>query len=142
MEKKDSNIELSGSIGGSLADADVTGIEAPAQGLQSKMGWTRMRKSSLAASNLLRALGSPHRLMILCLLKTGPRTVTEICEALGGNQSLISQHLNRLRLDGLVTVERRAQFAHYSLSNDVAGQIIEIVYEHFCRRQSAESASE
>lgn len=132
MENKDSATALSASIGGLLSEASTN--EPVSTGLDSKIGWTRMRKSALAASNLLRALGSPHRLMILCLLKAGPRTVTEICEALGGNQSLISQHLNRLRLDGLVTVERRAQFAHYSLSNQVAGEILEIVYEHFCRR--------
>ncbi|MEZ5926695.1 MAG: metalloregulator ArsR/SmtB family transcription factor [Hyphomicrobiaceae bacterium] len=113
-------------------DKDATLTEEP-DGLDSKMGWTRMRKSSLQAANLLRALGSPHRLMILCLLKRGRFTVTEICEALGGNQSLISQHLNRLRMDGLVTVERKAQFAYYSLSNEVAGQIIDILYDHFCR---------
>lgn len=84
------------------------------------------------AAELLRSIGSAHRLVILCLLAEGPRTVTEICAAAGVRQSLASQHLSRLRLDGLVKAERQGHFVHYSLAQPVAREIIEILYRHFC----------
>lgn len=91
-----------------------------------------MRTAALEAARLLRAIGSPHRLMILCLLTKGENTVTEIADVLGVRQSLASQHLTHLRLNGLVEVQRRGHFAYYSLSHTVAREIVEILYEHFC----------
>jgi ArsR family transcriptional regulator, virulence genes transcriptional regulator len=84
------------------------------------------------AADLLRSIGSAHRLMILCLLSEKDRTVTEVCEAMGLRQSLASQHLGRLRLDGLVRAERKGHFVHYSLSNPVARDIVGILHRHFC----------
>jgi ArsR family transcriptional regulator, virulence genes transcriptional regulator len=84
------------------------------------------------AADLLRSIGSAHRLMILCLLSERDRTVTEVCEAMGLRQSLASQHLGRLRLDGLVKAERRGHFVHYSLSNPVARDIVGVLHRHFC----------
>jgi DNA-binding transcriptional ArsR family regulator len=46
-----------------------------------------------------RSIGNAHRLMILCLLMDGAKTVTEICDAVGARQNFVSQHLTRLRLD-------------------------------------------
>jgi ArsR family transcriptional regulator, virulence genes transcriptional regulator len=84
------------------------------------------------AADLLRSIGSTHRLMILCLLSEKDRTVTEVCEAMGLRQSLASQHLGRLRLDGLVKAERKGHFVHYSMSNPVARDIVGILHRHFC----------
>lgn len=91
-----------------------------------------MRAAADDAADMLRAIGSPHRLMILCYLMERERTVTEICEAIGARQSLISQHLTRLRLDGLVRVERRGHFAYYSLTDTPAKDIVAVLYRHFC----------
>jgi DNA-binding transcriptional ArsR family regulator len=91
-----------------------------------------MQASAEAAADLLRAIGSAHRLQILCMLVEAPRTVTEICDATGMRQSLASQHLSRLRLDGLVRADRQGHFVHYSLTNPVAKEIIAILYRHFC----------
>lgn len=91
-----------------------------------------MRSAALEAAKLLRAIASPHRLMILCLLTEGEKTVTEIAEVLGARQSLASQHLTHLRLNRLVRVERRGHFAYYTLSHAVARDIVTILYEHYC----------
>ena len=85
------------------------------------------------AADLLRAIGSPYRLLILCLLMEREQTVSEICEAIGARQSLTSQHLTRLRLDGLVVAERRGHFVYSSLANSVAKEIVFTLYNHFCR---------
>ena len=84
------------------------------------------------AADLLRSIGSPYRLLILCLLIENERTVSEICEEIGARQSLTSQHLTRLRLDGLVTAERRGHYVYYTLTNKVAREIVFTLYQHFC----------
>lgn len=91
-----------------------------------------MRAAALEAAKLLKSIGSPHRLMILCLLMDGEKTVSEISEAIGAQQSLTSQHLTHLRLHGLVTVERRGQFAYYSIVDVAAREIVEVLYRHYC----------
>ncbi len=84
------------------------------------------------AAQLLRSIGSEHRLMILCVLMEGSKTVTEICNAIGARQSLVSQHLTRLRLDGLVKVERQGHFAHYSMHDPIVREIVGALHRHFC----------
>ena len=91
-----------------------------------------MRTASVEAARLLRSIGSPYRLMILCLLMERERTVTEIADAIEARQSLTSQHLTHLRLNGLVKVERRGHFAYYSLADTVAKEIVAILHRHFC----------
>jgi DNA-binding transcriptional ArsR family regulator len=85
------------------------------------------------AARLLRSIGSEHRLMILCALMEGSKTVTEICQAIGARQSLVSQHLTRLRLDGLVRVERDGHFAHYSMDDPLVREIVTALHRRFCQ---------
>lgn len=91
-----------------------------------------MRNSAEQAAELLRSIGSAHRLMILCMLNDGPKTVTELCEGIGARQSLISQHLTRLRLDGLVKADRQGHFVHYSLTETPARQIVNTLHSYYC----------
>ena len=93
---------------------------------------TDMRTAAAEAAKLLRSIGSPYRLMILCLLMESEKTVGEISEAIGARQSLTSQHLTHLRLHGLVQVERRGHFAYYSLAETVAKDIVAALYAHYC----------
>ncbi len=99
------------------------------------------RAAANAAADLLRAMASPHRMMILCLLMEGRKTVTEICQAIGARQSLISQHLTRLRLDGLVKAERRGHYAYYSLTDTIAKDLVSTLHAHFCSGEKADNAS-
>ena len=96
---------------------------------------TGMKCAVDEAADLLRSIGSPNRLLILCLLMEREKTVSEICEAIGARQSLTSQHLTRLRLDGLVTADRRGHYVYYTLANTVAKDIVFTLYNHYCRGQ-------
>ena len=91
-----------------------------------------MRSAAEQAAEVLRSIGSPYRLMILCILMESEKTVTEICDAIGARQSLTSQHLTRLRLDGLVKAERRGHFAYYTLNDTLTKQIVATLYNHYC----------
>ena len=99
-----------------------------------------MRTAAGEATKLLRSIGSPHRLMILCLLMDGEKTVTEISDAIGTRQSLTSQHLTHLRLHGLVQAERRGHFAYYSLKHEAAREIVATLYRHYCSPEASVGA--
>ena len=115
----DSETELDPITGDQLENGDVEVLDA-------------MRNAAEQAAEVLRSIGSPYRLMILCLLMESEKTVTDICEAIGARQSLTSQHLTRLRLDGLVKVERRGHFAYYSLNDVLTKEIVATLYNHYC----------
>ena len=85
------------------------------------------------ASEFLKALGQESRLLILCHLMTGEKSVTELEQFLSARQAAVSQQLARLRLQGLVKTRRDGKAIYYSLTDDRPRQIIEVVYDMFCR---------
>lgn len=93
----------------------------------------RMMKSAQEASNFLKAISHEGRLMILCHLASGEKSVTELEDLLSARQAAVSQQLSRLRLEGLVTPRRDGKAIYYSLTDDRSTQIIEVVYNLFCR---------
>jgi ArsR family transcriptional regulator, virulence genes transcriptional regulator len=84
------------------------------------------------AERLLKAMASRPRLMILCELLKGERTVTALHEAVGLSMSAISQHLARLRADELVSTRRESQTIFYSLADPGATRILETLYTIYC----------
>lgn len=94
--------------------------------------WRRLRDNAQTASDFLKAISHEGRLMILCSLANGEKSVTEIEEMLASRQAAVSQQLSRLRLEGLVTARREGKQIYYSLTDDRARMIIERVYELFC----------
>ncbi|KCV80872.1 regulatory protein ArsR [Actibacterium atlanticum] len=86
-----------------------------------------------AASSFLKALSHEGRLMILCHLSTGEKTVTELENLLSSRQAAVSQQLARLRLEGLVSHRREGKAIYYSLSDDRARRMIALVYDMFCK---------
>ena len=86
-----------------------------------------------AASNFLKAISHEGRLMILCHLASGEKSVTELEDLLSARQAAVSQQLSRLRLEGLVTPRRDGKTIYYSLTDDRPRQIMETVYDLFCR---------
>ncbi|PSK80986.1 ArsR family transcriptional regulator [Limimaricola soesokkakensis] len=92
-----------------------------------------MMRSAQEASDFLKALGHEGRLMILCHLVTGEKSVTELEQLLSARQAAVSQQLARLRLEGLVTPRREGKTIYYSLTDDRPRRIMELVYELFCR---------
>ena len=85
--------------------------------------------NSQRVSSLLRAMGNPHRLYILCQLANGEKSVGELEKIIGLSQSALSQHLARLRREKLVKTRRQAQTIHYSLDGDQATRIIDVLFE-------------
>ncbi len=84
------------------------------------------------AESFLKAMASRHRLMILCELQSGELSVSKLQEALGLPQSSLSQHLARLRADGLVETRRAAQTIYYRIDNPVVARMMMTLYESFC----------
>ena len=91
-----------------------------------------MQENARRASRLLKALSNEHRLLILCQLADGEKSVSELEALIGLSQSAMSQHLARLRNDNLVTTRRQAQTIHYSLVGNEATAVIETLYGLFC----------
>ena len=84
-------------------------------------------RAEAQAANMLRALANPHRLAILKLLDQAPHNVMDLCARLSLRQSLASQHLARLRLDGIVAAERQGHHVVYSLRDSRARQILAVL---------------
>lgn len=91
-----------------------------------------MADSAQAASDLLRALSHEARLMILCMLVEGEKTVSELEDLLNLRQSSVSQQLARLRGDRLVNKRRDGKAIYYSLASTEAKAIIETLYDLYC----------
>ena len=94
----------------------------------------KMVKNAERASNFLKAISHEGRLMILCHLASGEKSVTELEDLLSARQAAVSQQLTRLRLEGLVKPRRDGKTIYYSLTDDRPRQIIEVVYDLFCRQ--------
>jgi DNA-binding transcriptional ArsR family regulator len=93
----------------------------------------RMIAQACEAADFLKTFGHEGRLMILCHLATGEKSVGELERLLAARQSAVSQQLTRLRLEGLVQPRREGQTIYYSLTDDKPRRIMELVYDMFCR---------
>src|SRR5215471_15580964 len=89
------------------------------------------------AARLLKLLANEKRLVILCFLATrGEMPVGALVEALGLSQSALSQHLARLRRDGLVLFRRESQTLHYRLADPRVMRVLMVLEEILCKRSS------
>ncbi|MEL0436467.1 ArsR/SmtB family transcription factor [Phycobacter sp. K97] len=95
----------------------------------------KMVDSATTASNFLKAISHEGRLMILCHLVTGEKSVTELEELLSARQAAVSQQLSRLRLEGLVVPRREGKTIYYRLADDRPRRILEVVYDLFCNQE-------
>ncbi len=84
------------------------------------------------AGAFLKILAHPHRLMLVCQLLDGPKSVGELSELIDLRHSTTSQHLSQLRMAGLVAAQRSAQTVFYDLTSDFARDLILTIYNHFC----------
>ena len=84
------------------------------------------------ASNFLKAISHEGRMMILCHLVTGEKSVTELEELLSARQAAVSQQLSRLRLEGLVVPRREGKAIYYRLADEKPRRLLEVVYDLFC----------
>lgn len=91
-----------------------------------------MRENASKAGGLLKVMSNQNRLMILCHLLKGEKSVTELQEAIGISQSAISQQLAILRGEKLVRTRRHAQQVFYSLASREAEEVIGTLYRIYC----------
>ena len=92
----------------------------------------RLAERATEAETLLKALANRSRLMILCDLYGRERTVNDLCALLDVRQPTLSQHLARLRADGIVATRRQSQTIHYSLASEKVSRLIGLLYEFYC----------
>ena len=94
----------------------------------------RMVDNAKRASDFLKALAHESRLVILCILAEGEKSVSELEHELDLRQPRVSQQLARLRADGLVSTRRDGKVIYYNLASDEARTIIGAMYDVFCRK--------
>lgn len=91
-----------------------------------------LRDAAMQACALMKVLGNPDRLMILCELAQGERSVTQLQETLGIVQPTLSQQLAVLREEGLVDTRREGKSIHYRLVSAPALAVMEVLYRQYC----------
>ncbi|WP_386069591.1 ArsR/SmtB family transcription factor [Tahibacter sp. UC22_41] len=89
------------------------------------------------AAELLKAMAHPQRLRVLCLLVEGERSVGEINEDIELSQSALSQHLAKLREEGLVDTRKEAQTVFYRLAESPAVAVIRALHDAYCPTDTA-----
>jgi ArsR family transcriptional regulator, virulence genes transcriptional regulator len=87
-----------------------------------------------AAAGMLAALANPRRLMILCSLVEGEKSVGELNEKISLSQSALSQHLARLRAEKLVDTRRESQTIYYRISEPVVHDLISQLHARYCKK--------
>lgn len=92
----------------------------------------QMAKAAQAASDLMKTLGHKDRLMVLCHLTSGEKSVGELASLLDIPQSPLSQHLARMRKESLVSTRREAQTIYYSLASGEAERFVSLMHELYC----------
>jgi DNA-binding transcriptional ArsR family regulator len=101
--------------------------------MQSRSDLQVLIEQAAAASRMLKLLGNERRLLILCfLVARGEMKAGELVEAVGLSQSALSQHLARLREDGLVTYRRESQTLHYRMCDPGAARILKVLKDIYC----------
>jgi DNA-binding transcriptional ArsR family regulator len=88
---------------------------------------------------LLKSVGNRNRLIVLCELLKGERSFGALLPAIGLSQSALSQHLARLRADGIVATRRESQTIHYSLASEKVSRLIGLLYELYCAPACADA---
>ncbi len=89
-------------------------------------------KNAEKAAAFLGGLASAHRLRILCQLTDGEKNVSQLIEATGMAQTSMSQHLAKLKDEGIVTFRREHRTLYYSIANKTAVDIMAILYSQYC----------
>ena len=95
----------------------------------------RLEKNAHRACDLLGAMANTSRLMILCQLAGGEKSVSELQPLIGLSQSALSQHLAVLRRKHVVRTRRAGQSIYYSLASGQAASVINTLHEQFCGRR-------
>jgi DNA-binding transcriptional ArsR family regulator len=99
---------------------------------QTSVDLDNMRSNASQAADLLKAMSNENRLLILCHLGEQEMSVNELNKFIDLSQSSLSQHLARLRNDGLVKTRRESQTIYYSIANKSVVKLIAFLHQEFC----------
>lgn len=88
------------------------------------MDLAKLEQKTEKASSLLKALANEKRLLIVCILSRGEKNVGDLEDVVGLSQSALSQHLARLRRDGIVETRREAQTIYYSIKDKAVSALL------------------
>lgn len=92
----------------------------------------QMQEASLQASQLLKSLSHPDRLLLLCQLTQGEYCVGDLESLVGVGQPSLSQQLGILRKDKLVSTRREGKQIYYSIASEDALAVLQLLYQRFC----------
>jgi ArsR family transcriptional regulator len=113
---------------------NTDGMDAPA-GRLAGADLDRMAASATQAADFLKSLGHEQRLMILCHLASGEKSVGELEEVLAARQAAVSQQLARLRHEGMVTTRREGKTIYYGLGDERSKRKIVLLFDLFCKSE-------
>ena len=100
----------------------------------SKLNVNEMRKNVESSAAFLKLLSNPTRLLVLCNLIESERCVGDLERDLDISQSALSQHLSKMRDEGIVKSEKQGQHVFYSISDSNVVDIINVLYKLFCKK--------
>lgn len=102
--------------------------------LKPPMDLTTFEQKAGEVAQMLKAIGNARRLMLLCkLVEHGERTVGDLAEDVGLSQSALSQHLARMREEGLVAFRRESQTLWYRIADPRAEALLAALYQLYCK---------
>jgi DNA-binding transcriptional ArsR family regulator len=93
-----------------------------------------MQNNAGKAADFLKGLANPYRLMILCQLVDGEKNVSQLIEATQIAQTSMSQHLAKLKQEGLVTYRREHRNLYYYIAHDAVVEVMTVMYQNFCHQ--------
>jgi len=99
-----------------------------------RLNVNEMRKNAESSAAFLKLLANPTRLLVLCNLIEGERCVGDLEKDLDISQSALSQHLSKMRDEGIVKANRQGQHIFYSISDSNAIEVLNVLYDLFCKK--------
>lgn len=97
------------------------------------IGIVELERKAAEAAGLLKLLANENRLLILCRLAVaGEISVGDLVDALDLSQSALSQHLAKMREDGLVATRREAQTVFYRIADPNAARLLALLKSIYC----------
>lgn len=106
---------------------------AAGKALATDKSMAQLERKAAEAASLLKLLANENRLLILCRLAVaGEASVGTLCDAIDLSQSALSQHLAKMRQDGLVATRRDAQTIYYRIADEDAGRLLKVLKDIYC----------
>lgn len=99
------------------------------------MSLKEMQVNADIVSRFLKGLANHDRLLILCELAEGEKSVSQLIDVTGIPQTSMSQHLSKLKNENIVMYRRDHRTLYYFISHDAVKEIMGVLYKHFCQEK-------